>query len=800
MIKTAGPSQHCLIMVLLSGFLVVASGAFGQTDRKVIELDYSKDIVPLLSKYCYSCHGPKKQKAKLNLSLFKDVDSIQRKRKLWVTAHDLLKLNEMPPEEHKTQPTKAERQLLGQWIEYAINNIDCSKIKDPGQITIHRINRAEYNNSIRDLIGIEFNGAENFPSDDVSHGFDNIADVLSMPPLLMEKYYTAAQQVLDKAIVPQPIDQKFEAEKLEVRMLAKSDTKTSGKSAGKPAGPAPEATKIIKGAIRFAANGEVVTKANFTADGRYQIKIKAWATRGSFAPARMGIKVEGRTLGGVTVTAPSSSPRIYKVLLPVRRGRRELAIGFLNAYENKRAEDPSKRYRMLAIDSIEITGPIVVRSAKGKEIHEKIFVAQPGSGLLKRDAARKVIQNFAGRAFRRPITKAQADRFLQLFDLADKNGESFESSVRLMLEATLISPSFLFRIEKDLGTKGSTAEFKVDQFDLASRLSYFIWSSLPDKELYDLAKQGRLQDPKVIEKQVKRMLADPKSKALAENFFSQWFQLRDLESARPNRDIFKAYTMQIRNAMTQEATLFFDEIIRKDRPILDLIDAKYTYLNEDLAKHYGLTGVKGKEMRRVTLRKRNRGGILGLGGVLTVTSDPTRTNVPRRGKYILEQILGTPPPDPPPVVPALDETQKRVKNQTLRKVLEIHRKNPACTSCHSRIDPLGFALENFDGIGRWRTLDNRRRIDASGELDGKSFKDIASLKTILIKNPDGFTRNMTEKMLTYALGRGLEYYDVCTTRDVIKAVKKDKYRFSTMVIEIAKSYPFRYSRSRVSAP
>jgi len=760
-------------------------------DAKIKALDYRKDIVPLFSKYCYACHGPEKQKAKLNLSLFKDAGSIQKSRKLWLTAHDLLELNEMPPEEQKTQPTAAERKLLLDWIEYTVNSIDCGKVTDPGRITIHRLNRAEYGNTIRDLIGISFDGTEDFPSDDVSHGFDNMADVLSMPPLLMEKYYRAAQEVLDEAIMPQPRDQRFEAEKLEVRKI---EVKTTAKD--KDSEKASLGNKVEKGAMRFGSAGELPAMVNFPSNGRYQIKIRAWGTRGNFAAARMGIKLDGRVLGALNVRATSARPLVYRNQLFVKRGRRELAVGFLNPFEDKRQTDVTKRFRTLSIDYIEVTGPIVKRTAKSEATHNGIFVAQPGSALSKRDAAKKIIENFAGRAYRRPISKAQTERLLTLFDMADKKGEGFEASVRLMLEAVMISPNFLFRIEKDLGSKGSTKPYPIDQFDLASRLSFFIWSSIPDKELYDLARQGKLQNPATIERQVKRMLADPRSKALAENFFGQWFQLRDLQAVSPDPDTFKEFTDEIRQAMIDEATLFFDEIIRRDRSILELIDARYTYLNENLAKHYGITGVKGEEMRRVTLGNRNRGGVLGLGGVLTLTSDPTRTNVPRRGKYILEQILGTPPPDPPPVVPALDETQKQVRNQTLRKVLEIHRQNPNCISCHERLDPLGFAMENFDAIGRWRTRDNKRRIDASGEVNGQKFKDIVGLKTILSKNTESFTRTMTEKMLTYALGRGLEYYDVCATQDVIAAVKKNKYKFSTMVIEIAKSYPFRHSRSR----
>jgi hypothetical protein len=435
------------------------------------------------------------------------------------------------------------------------------------------------------------------------------------------------------------------------------------------------------------------------------------------------------------------------------------------------------------------------------ESHQRIFICQPTSAVSKADCARKILESFARRAYRRPVTADEVDRLVRFVQHVVSQGDSFERAIQLAVQAVLVSPHFLFRVERDRPSTRPDGAAPISDFELASRLSYFLWSSMPDEELFRLAEQGRLREEGVLEAQVRRMLKDPQSKALVENFAGQWLQLRNLKTAAPNRRQFRAFDNTLRSAMQRETELFFEAILQENRSILDFLDADFTFLNAPLAKHYGIEGVKGDEFRRVTLTGDQRGGILTQASILTITSNPTRTSPVKRGKWILENILGTPPPPPPPDAGELKDDRKSALSGTLRQRMEQHRANPLCASCHQRMDPLGFGFENFDAIGHWRTKEGKFTIDSSGTLPGgETFHGPAELKAILQKKGDAFRRCLTEKLLTYALGRGLEDYDQCAVEEICRKVARSQNQCSRLVSEVVKSDPFQMRRGTQGEP
>ncbi len=437
---------------------------------------------------------------------------------------------------------------------------------------------------------------------------------------------------------------------------------------------------------------------------------------------------------------------------------------------------------------------LVDREAAHPEAFRRVFSAQPSKELGERDAARRIAERFILKAFRRPAEAPFVDKLLAIYDKARAKGAGHEGAVRPMLEAILISPRFLMRIEN--ARPGVKGPYPVDDWDLASRLSFFLWSGPPDDELLDLAARGMLSKPEILEAQARRLLADPRSRALAGNFIGQWLQLRGLAGHKPDPKVFPEFTEALRASMKKELDLFLDEIVRKDRPVTELLDADYTYVDEALARHYGIEGVRGPEMRRVALPDRRRGGLLTTAAVLMIQADPDRNNVPRRGNYIAGAILGARPSPPPPDVPALEETKGEGKEMTLRQRLEVHRSKPECAGCHARIDPLGFGFENFDALGRWRDREAGAPVDASGVLPtGQKFNGPAELKKILVERRDEFTRTMIENMLIYALGRGLMAEDECVVRDALKAAGAQEYRFSSLALTIVRSQPFRHRRN-----
>ena len=783
----------------------------------------------LVKQYCSECHGPKDPEGDLNLMKYRDEDSILRDPKPWKKAWSMLNTREMPPDD-APRPTPEERDRMVEWLESTLTRPVPGAAPDPGRVVLRRLSRYEYRCTIRDLVGVDYQPSADFPADDVGYGFDNIGDVLSLPPLLMEKYLAAAAAIVDAAIVTPdealPRTRTIQAEGMESEGGSHPDNELR---------------------VLFTS-GRFYSDVDFDRPGRYRLRVRAAADLAGPEPPRMDLRVSEREVKTFDVTAPRSKPKTYEATFETDKpGKRRVSVAFLNDYWNENAPNPADRDRNLAVDWVEIHGPLPDPSAPLPESHRRLLPVRPdadppkpgeatakagakaGEKKPKRDAARECLAAFLPRAFRRPVPGPEVDRYLKLFDEADKAGESFEAAMQIPLQAALVSPNFLFRVETDktVITAGSAAPDapapaakdapldtlnrddrrsapvisgsgqveKLDDWALASRLSYFLWSSLPDDELSALARKGTLRNPGTLDQQVARMLKDPKARALADNFAVQWLQIRRLEQLVPDPKRFPAFNERLKQAMVLEVVLFFEAILREDRSVLELITTNFTFLNEELARHYGLPGVKGPEMRRVDLTDRRRGGVPTMGAVLTATSNPTRTNPPKRGKWVLETMLGKPPPPPLPNAPDLKAPPAGSGPVSLRVRLERHRADPMCASCHQRMDPLGFAFENFDATGAWRATDEGLPIDAAGEMpDGTALAGPVELKTYLLANKEDFVRCLTEKLMTYALGRGLEMEDARHVREIARALAKSDHRFSALIAGVVRSYPFQNRR------
>ncbi len=760
---------------------VVERSRVARADERPTRVDaFKKDVAPLLAKYCTGCHGGTDPKAELALDGYKDAVAAEKDRETWERVQEMLANAEMPPK-NKPQPNEAELKRLAAWIDATLAKTDCGGAKHPGRVTIRRLNRAEYNNTIRDLIGVDFEPAEDFPTDDVGYGFDNIGDVLSMPPLLVEKYVAAAEQVVRAAIVPDA------AARIPTRRLEAKDF----------AGGDRFGSRVV------VSRNDASAEFKFTKDSRYQFRVKASVSLTGEKPPRLVVKLDDKEVFAVDVTEPRDTAKTHEFSIDVRAGERKLVLTDARRPRPEPADgqDSNKdsekaRGPLLSVEFLEVRGPADLPAT-----HTRIITCQPTGERSSIDCARKVLRDFGSRAFRRPVADDELDRLVRLVRLAQEQGDSFERGIQLAMQAVLSSPHFLFRVELDPTPNDPEAIRPLNDFELATRLSYFLWSSLPDDELFELARKGELRQAGALDTQVLRMIKDAKAAALVENFAGQWLQLRDVAKVTPDPELFPGFDDALRAAMLRETELFFETIIREDRSVLDCLDADFTFVNERLARHYGIAGVKGDEFRRVALSGSPRRGVLTQASILTLTSNPTRTSPVKRGKWIMENILGTPPPAPPPAVPELEEGKEAMLKGSLRERMEQHRSNPNCATCHARMDPLGFAFENFDAVGAWRDFDGRFTIDASGVLPGgKKFDGPPELIAILkTARRQQFCRCFAEKMLTYALGRGLESFDRCAVDKIVEGLEKNDYRFSSLVAEIVQSDPFLWRGSKGDA-
>jgi len=734
---------------------------------------YSHDIVPLVKKYCTGCHAGDHPPAGINLTAYGDTASVVRAASIWQKVADNVQSQHMPPV-GSPQPTSDERSRIVDWIQSTVSQANC-KIQDPGRVTLHRLNREEYNNTVDDLLGVTLRPADEFPSDDVGYGFDNIGDVLSISPLLLEKYLTAAEELAHAAIIAPE-------SRGSVTHYAANDLH------GSPSLATPSGDKVLY------TNGELGVDFKFPEDGDYAIRGRVYGQQAGPDPARLGIRLDHADAKTFDVPQTEELPGVFTVRVHVTAGVHSVGLAFLNDYYKPTAPNPKDRDRNLVVDRLAIEGPLTMPSVLPLS-ERRLITVRPKSTADRDACARKILTPFATRAFRRPATPDEIARLVKCVDRAGSQGASFERAIQLAVEAVLVSPNFIFRVEVDPHPSDPTAKHPVNDYELASRLSYFLWSTMPDAELFRLAGTNRLHDPAVLHAQVTRMLKSPKAHALAANFAGQWLQLRKLSTFAPDPQRFPDFDDKMRQSMRTESEMYFENVVTEDRSVLEFLDSDYSYLNEPLARHYGISGVYGDDFRYVRLANHERGGVLTQASVLTVTSNPTRTSPVKRGRWVLEQILGAPPPPPPPGVPQLDDKQHGPLVGTLRERMVQHRKDPACANCHMRMDPIGFGLENYNAVGAWRTTDEGAPIDASGTLpDGATFNGPAQLKQYLMAHKTQFVHALTEKMMTYAVGRGLVPADKCYVDAIAKSVDQNGYRMSTLIAGVVDSPPFRERR------
>jgi len=752
-----------------------------QLEKRQRALD--QKIRPYLQKHCYECHGRDSQESGITVHELNAADDFLRDHTKWERVYRMINAGAMPPAGHEPKPEETTRQEVTQLLYDELYNFDCDLVKHSGRSTLHRLNRAEYNNTIRDLFGLTITPADKFPQDDVGEGFDNIGDVLSVPPLLMEKYLDAAEQVAATVI--------------DTRDFSKGLKQTfmAGQFVNSGNGQTPDVDG--EGFAVLTTNGTFAVKVNAPADGRYTIRLEAWATQAGDETAKMGLMIDRNNTKEFEV-AGHRKAKIFEETVELKAGEHELAGAFLNDFYAPEAPE-RLRDRNLAIRMMELTGPEGGTGDLWHDTHRKFVTSRPSETRTARQAAAEVLRPILYRAFRRPVTDAEVDRFAGLVEstISDQ-AETYDYGLFVAIQAILVSPDFLFRMEADPAEGQS--ERDLNDYEVASRLSYFLWSSMPDEELFQAAENKRLLDRQILRAQIERMLKDPKSASLSRNFAAQWLNLRNLADVRPNPEVFPEFDETLRNSMGQETELLFNTIVSENRSIEEFLSADYTFVNERLAKHYGISGVQGEEFVRVSLAGTQRTGVLTHASVLTLTSNPGRTSPVKRGKWILENILGQVPPPPPPGVPALEEANGDVSQLSLRERMEMHRKDPGCASCHKTLDPLGMGFENFDAVGRWRDQEAGKNVDASGDLpDGAKFSGPSELISILRGQKEDFYRSFAEKLMTYALGRGLEYYDKCAVDKALDSMQREGNRFSSLVEGIVVSDPFlKRSRTRES--
>jgi hypothetical protein len=771
---------------ILLGGLATSSWSAPPAEKKADpDAAYRSQIVPFLKKHCLECHGADAQEGDVRFDQFGDAKAVAADEKTWQRTIQMLRSGAMPPED-VAQPSEQTRRNVVNWIERTIYDFDCDSVVQPGHVTIRRLNRAEYNNTVRDLFGITLRPADDFPSDDVGGGFDNIGDVLTLPPLLMEKYLAAAEQIAEHTIVADP------------SQYVRSQFRFRDQLSGDGSAQYDNAQSNRRWTIY--TTGSVGADFNFQRAGIYRLRIIAQGQPAGDEPPQMEVRLDDQKLKVFDVNATQQRER-YEVKWDVPAGTHRVSGHFLNDFEDPTAEDPKRRDRNLVIDSIEIDGPFDPKPEDYPEAHRRLIPVRPEGGRSPLEAAKSNIQPLLHRVFRRPATAVEVNSYATLVDNAVKQGDSFEQGMQVAVTAILVSPHFLFRVEGGDKSLPAGVVRPVGDFELASRLSYFLWSSTPDEELLGLAASGKLHEDAVLQQQVRRMLADSKTQSLVDNFFTQWLNLRLLDGVAPDPLVYPKFDADLKAAMRRETELFAAAIIREDRSVLDFLGGRFSYLNERLAKHYGIDGVEGSEFQRVNFADNRRTGVLTQASVLTLTSNPGRTSPVKRGKWMLENILGSPPPDPPPDAPDLDAVQKAKPDASLRQQLEIHRENPVCASCHKVMDQLGFGLENFDAIGQWRDKDGKFKIDASGELPGGAkFNGPLALAKVLDKRRGEFVRCLSEKMLTFALGRELAVQDRCAVDKIVEQVEEKDFRFSALVDAIVTSDAFRKTSSEEDQP
>ena len=781
-------STHSAAAIVAAGWLASDVGAQSATEYRA-----------LLDEYCVTCHNQRtvddqseeitplrSQLRAVGLALDAlELSAVATDAAHWEPVVRKLRAGLMPPAGRR-RPDQATLDQFRAWLETELDAAAAAR-PDPGRTaTFHRLNRAEYSNAIRDLLALEIDVDDFLPADDAGFGFDNMGGVLRMSQSLLERYLDASRIISRLAVgspPPAPFSETFRTAQ---------DEQQHERATGLP----------------FGTRGGMLVSYQFPLDADYDLSIQLSGTRGLREEHRLEVTVDGEPVELPTLEPGST----IELRVPVAPGRRDIGVAFYRnppvlveqvreRFQNPRTSGNSggPGGSMPFVTSLTIAGPYDARGPGRTPSRDRIFVCRPATVSEETGCARTILSGLARQAYRRPVTDADIDVLLEFYEMGRANGAHFESGVELALRRLLVSPEFLVRIEADPSGVASGTPYRVTDIELASRLSFFLWSSIPDPELLAVAERGALSEPAELERQVRRLIADPRSKALTTNFAGQWLQLRNLATVvRPGDPYSLAFDETLRQAMITETEMFFDGVVRQDRGVLELLMADYSYLNGRLAGHYDIPNVQGAHFRRVVFPANSpRGGLLGHGSILTLTSHAIRTSPVLRGKWILNTILGTPPPDPPPNVPALVDQKTQAKLGTMRERMDAHRSNPVCAACHAMIDPAGFALEGFDAIGRSRVVDESfNDLDTSGTLpDGTAFDGAAELRTALVAHPERFVGTVTEKLMTYALGRGLDYYDMPAVRRIVREAETEGYGMQSIIVGIVNSYPFLHRRS-----
>jgi hypothetical protein len=751
----------------------------------------------LLDRYCVTCHNSRLKTGGLALDGV-DVDHPAASAAVWEKVIRKVSTDQMPPP-GRAAPSKQQKDTLVSWLVSEIDR-DATVHPNPGRTeSVHRLNRAEYHNAVRDLLALDLDVADLLPADDMSYGFDNNAGVLRITPSLLDRYVAAARKISRNAIGSGAIAPTAQTFRL------KSDLSQDVGFEDLPLG----------------TRGGVSIQYQFPLDAEYVFKVEPLG--GGIDSHQLEVAIDGARVRVFELNPRSglgvgqgydSEGDAFEVRVPVKAGPHAVAVTFVrkSAALVESVRDPffaphaeGAPRTQPAVGSVTITGPFNGSGASQTPSRERIFVCHPAGANAESACARQVLSTLARRAYRRTVTDAEVATLMKFYQDARSTG-GFDNGIEMAIRRLLVSPEFLFRIETDPAGTAAGSAYTISDIELASRLSFFLWSSIPDDQLLDAVIQGTLRKPGVLDRQVRRMLADPRSNALVENFAGQWLQLRTIEGSAPNEFLFPNFGENLRRDFRRETELFFSSVLHENRSVLDFITADYTFVNERLAKHYGFPNVYGRQFRRVNIPDENRRGLLGQGSFLTLTSLADRTTVVGRGKWIMDNVLGSPPPSPPPpcplppgqtgvCVPALVENKSGEKVMTLRARMEQHRANPVCASCHARMDPLGFALENYDATGQWRTADADTKIDASASLpDGTKFEGPAGLRAWILARPSQFATALTEKLMIYGLGRGLESYDAPAIRKIVNGAAND-YRFQALILGVVKSTPFQMRRS-----
>ena len=789
--------KYLFLLISLAAIIFAASSRFtlqASTQLRQPTPDLSTEHRALIDKYCVTCHNQRTKTAGLTLDTA-DLANVPAQSDIWEKVIRKLRAEMMPPV-GAPHPDEGQLNALVTFLETSLDKWAAAH-PNPGRPTLHRLNRAEYGNAVRDLFALDaLDITQYLPPDPEAYGFDNIADSLGTSPALMERYLSIAWKVARTAMADAKIPATTET------FRARMDLTQRDHIEGLPLG----------------TRGGMVVQYNFPVDAEYEIRPKLWANTveqigGLEHPDTLEVTFDGQRIklvnfgghedevlaAGVSAAARAQIEARFISRIPVKAGPHTIGVAFLKKSSAPPVDvlrpflrdriDPVSTNGIAQLDKILIEGPFNALPSGDSPSRRRILICRPASVTEAPSCANKILSAVARRAYRRPATDAELKQLMGFFDSGSQKSGSFDSGIETALAFILVSPQFLFRFEKDPDNVAAGASYHVSDLEFASRLSFFIWSSIPDDALLDLALKGRLKDPAVLEAQVRRMLADERARALGANFAGQWLYLRNLKAKYPIDDVFPDFDDNLRRSMQRETEMLFESVVLEDRSALTLLNADYTFMNERLAKHYGVPGIYGDQMRRVPVKDEYRQGLLGQASILTLTSNDDRTSPVTRGKYILTNILGTPPPPPPPNVPPLNELSGKVL--TMRERMLEHRANAVCANCHRLMDPIGLTLENFDAIGRYRTTDGGSPIDARDTLyNGAKVDGPVSLRNVILGHPDQFVRTMTEMLLTYGLGRGLEDYDMPVVRSIVRDAAGKNYKFSSLVLGIVKSVPF----------